>query len=729
MELRCCGHLHFIQAIKGGLVTKVPNVARGQPKLTFKKVTDIYDGLLSHNDDGMVERSCFDAIEKSTVKTMPDASVCNVNDGDDQRIINLDDDDFDNFTLMQIKESCKTRKRKRSQGLESSKRNIKIEDSTFLEDYRKEQMAPDDSDFMETLSSWKSKLSKNMKAKKKKCFKDPISTYTQEIMIVVKSEEILNSPEFPPSSEEIQNGQEFPPSREELQDSQEFPPANEEIQDGQEFPPSSEEIENDQEIPSSSGDSAALVEVKSEVLETDCFGGPDDYSIIEGQEAEIIYEWNLENELYHEWQERVDFIPLRMVRPSRMDIVISNSQLSDDQSPNMPAIEFESEECIIHPDLHYISPQAISLVEDHNSDIYDNQPDGDIDTAVSLPNEATHKDLDYIVVEFKDDNTFLGDCSNDEFTTGTEDQVKPNSTIEHGPNPDGCLVRHSVDPLEHEEKQSFASVNIDEKRHVNEATDELASWDECNGSSKLHRPERLLSTRKVISPSSQERLCKAVESVDLNRKNNLKCKGKLYFSEQTDKMNGPAEGLDDITGARFSDIPNKIRVIPRTSKRVSHPKGISKIPHSSRQATRLGCSSVQSCSKSAIAFTQQQMNDVECLAMKLTKELKSMKDIVDDMLRSEFCLNTSLRHKVNEARMAVKNATRAEENAKRCLAFMSRDCSRFCKIMKLADDGPPPQDVAVRKERKKIAFADEAGGRLCQIKFYEDDGVSLSESN
>ena len=58
MELRCCSHLHFIQAIKGGLVAKVPNVARGQPKLKFKKLADIYDGLLSHNDDGMVERSC-----------------------------------------------------------------------------------------------------------------------------------------------------------------------------------------------------------------------------------------------------------------------------------------------------------------------------------------------------------------------------------------------------------------------------------------------------------------------------------------------------------------------------------------------------------------------------------------------------------------------------------------------------------------------------------------------
>ncbi|KAL2667650.1 hypothetical protein AAZV13_01G080900 [Glycine max] len=777
MELRCCGHLHFIQAIKGDLVTKAPNVVRGQPKLKFKKLTDIYDGLLSHNDDGMAERSCLGEIEESPVKTKPDASICNVNDDDDQRIINLDDDNFDNFTLSQIKASCKTRKRKHSQGLDSSKINMKVEDSSFLEDYREEQRAADDSDFLQTLSSLKSKLSKNMKTKKKKCFEEPSPTDTQEIMLVIKSEpeEILNNQEFPPSSEEILDYHEFSPSSQEIQDCQEFSPSCEEIQDGQEFPPTSEEIKIDQEIPFFSGDSVALVEVKSEVPEADCYGEPDDYCIIESQEAEIIYEWNLENEL-DEWQERVDFIPLRMVRPSCMDIVISNYQLSNDQSPYMPAIEFESEECIINPDLHYISPQGISLVEDHNSDIHDNQPDGDTDTAVSLPNVVTHKDLDCLGVEFKDDNIILDDCSSnefttgaedqvecsstmehdcsndeftagnedlvepsstiehdciDEFTTGSEDKVELSSTIEHGPNPDECLVCHSDDPPEYEEKQSFASVNIAEKRHVNVATDELTSWDECDGSSKLHHSERLLSTRKAISPSSEERLCKAVESVNLNHKNNLKCKEKLYFSEKTDKMNSTAEGLDDITGARLTDIFNKISVIPR-SKRVSQPRGISKNAHSSRQATRIGCNSVQSCSKSAIAFTQQQMHDAECLAMRLTKELKSMKDIVDDMLRSEFCLNTSLRHKVNEARMAVKNATRAEEATKRCLAFMSRDCSRFCKIMKFADDSPspqkPPPDV-VRKERKKIAFADEAGGKLFQVKFYEDDAVSLSKSN
>ncbi|KAJ1381045.1 hypothetical protein SESBI_45486 [Sesbania bispinosa] len=562
MELRNSGNLHYIQAIKGGLVTKVLNVSRGRPTLSFKEVPDICDSFAFNNKDVRAERSCISAVvDEDIVKTEPA-------DGNDERINILDDDGFDNFTLNQIKERCKSRKRKHSQGPGSSKRKIKIEDSSSLEDCRKEQMEADDSDFMETLSSWRSKLSKKMKAKKKKCMKDPISS--QEIVLVV--------------SEEIQNGEESPPS---------------------------------------SGDSAALVEVKVEVPETDCFYGSDDYSDIEGkEESEITLEWNLENELNYKWKEHADHIPLRMVRPC-MDIVIIDSEQSSDQSPNFLAIEFE----------------------DHDSDIYDNQLDGDTEAPVSPPNVATHEGLECVGLEFRDDNAFLGDCSKDEFTAGAEVQAKPSSTIEHS-QPEGCLVDRTDDSAEYEEKQSFASIYDDEKKHVNEATDELTSWDKLKGSPKLHRPERLLSTRKAISPSSQERLCKAMESVDLDHKSNLTCKGKLNFTEQTDK-NGAAEGPNDIMGAGFTDNPNKTNVIPKTSKRVS------KTPHSSRTATRVGCSSVQSCSKNAIAFSKQQLYDIECLAMKLTKELKSMKDIVDDMLRSEFCLNTSLRYKVNEVYLTI----------------------------------------------------------------------------
>ncbi|XP_061376349.1 uncharacterized protein LOC133318380 [Gastrolobium bilobum] len=758
MELRNCGH-HFIQAIQGGLVTKVLNVTCGQPTLKFKDVTELHGGLLSDNGDVKAKRSCIGLIGKKIVKTEPDASVSNPNDGDDRRIDDLDDNGFDKFTLMQIKELCKTRKRKCSQGLAVySRRNIKIEASSSLEDYREKQMAADDFDLTETISSWISKVPKNMKAKKKKCKKDPISTYTQEIMSVVKSENIQDSQEFQPSS----------------------------------------------------GDSAALVEEKFEDPKTDCLDGPDDNSgndckekadiphernmenelNCEGEkldnygndgkeEADITHEWNMENELdcegkkhddsgndgkeeadiTHEWnmenelncegkkhdnsgndgKEEADIThEWNMKNELNCEgekLVESNSQLSSDQSPNLPSIEFESEECIIHQDLGFVSPQVISADENHNSDIHDNQPDGDTDAPVLLLNVDASKGLDCSIgLAFRDDEAFLSDCSKDEFTEGAEVQSKPSSIIEHGLNPDGCSVGRSDDSPEFEEKQSFASVYDDEKRHVNESSDEFTSWDEHTSTSKLHHPERLLSTRKVqlvslqaISPSSQERLCKATEVIDLNHKNNLKCRGKLYLTEQTDKKNVAAEGLDDIMRAGFTNNPNKTSVTLKTYKRGPHPKCIFKIPHSSHPATHIGCSSLQSCSKSAIAFSKQQMRDAECLAVKLTKELNSMKDIMDDMLRSEFCLNTSLRYKVNEARMAVKNATNAEEGAKRCLTFMKRDCSRFCKIMKLADDGAPASQDVVRKERKKIAFADEAGGSLCQVRFYEDDEVSESK--
>ncbi|KAL1368465.1 hypothetical protein AAHE18_02G123100 [Arachis hypogaea] len=634
MELRSCGQFHFIQAINGGLVTKVLNITCGRPRLSFKDVKDIYDGFSFNHNAAKVERSCIDALEEVTVKTESDSSECSPNDDDDMLIINLVEDDSDNFTLNQIKQRCKTRKRKQKQSIDPAKGKIKVEASPLPDDHKKKQIAMDDSDFMETLSSWRSKNSR--KAKKRNCIKDPISTSTQEIIPVVKAEDVLDDEVSPPVS----------------------------------------------------GVSTALVEVKFEVPETDCMDRPDDYFCIVAKEGiEITDEWNLENEFNYDCKEHADLIPLRIEWPFNMDNVMTDSDLNNDHSPNFPAIEFKSAEGIIHPDPNCIPKLEASLVEDQNYDTSDYQPDGDSNTTVILPIEANNEGLDPLIPGSRDDNASPCDgCKDDESTAGAEVQAKPTSTSEHGLNP------------EHED---------------------------C---SKVHRPERLLSTRKTISPTSQEKLCKAMESVHLIQKNNLmhsSCKGKLQYSEQTNKSDAD-EGLNDNMRPGFTDSPDKIIITPKTSKRGSQPKGIFKSP---RPANRIGFNSVQSCSKSAIAFSQQQMHDVECLTMKLTKELKSMKEIVDDMLRSEFCLNTSLRYKVNEARMAVKNATRAEEAAKRCLSFMARDCNRFCKIMKLSEGGPPAAQEVVRKERKKIAFADEAGGRLCEVKLFEDDVVSLPDSN
>ncbi|CAL5210922.1 unnamed protein product [Lathyrus oleraceus] len=823
MDLGRCDHLHYIQTIKGGLVTKVLNVFRRRPKLSFRSLKDIHEceSLMFDNDDGKAERLCIDVVEEGIVKTEPDVLSRDADDGDAQRFHDLDDDDDDDdgdfsiLTLKQIKESCKSRKRKRSQGLDSSKIKINVEDLSTVEDYtEKQQMAEDDPDFMETLNSLKTKLSKNTKTKKKKkkWLKDlPMSS--REIVLVEQSEEILDSQEFLPSSGDSDalvegkfdcpenvcfNGPDDCSVRESRVDhpisSQEFVLVDEfeEVLDGQELSPSSgdsvalvevnferpesdcfdgqdysmssqefvlvdksEDIQGSQEFSPSNGDSAALVEVNHESPEDDCFNEPDTCGESK-EDAEVPFEWNLQNELNYKWKDFFESIPVGMVKPSTMGNVTSNSELSSNHVTNFPAIDFEAH---------------------GNSNISDNQLDDDNDIPVSPPEVASHKNLDYTVLKVRDDSTLLDDCSEDEYTAGAEVQDKRCSTIEHGfnpdgylvcrsddspeyedkqsfdsvveddtggaedqdklcstaehdLNPDGCLIRPSGDSPEYEGKQSFVSLNDGEKRHVNEAIDELTSCDDREGS-KLHCPERLLSTRKAISPTSQEKLCKAMDSIDIRHKNILKCKGVLQFNEETDKK-GDVEGL--ITRTEATSNPNKTVVIPKTSKSSISLKAIPKIRNSSRSATHLGCSTLQNCSKSAISFSKQQMHDAESLAMRLTKELKSMKDIVDDMLRSEFCLNTSLRYKVNEARMAVKNATKAEEGAKRWLSFMSRDCNRFCKIMKLSDSSSstpqdvvsPPQEV-VRKE-KKIAFADEAGGRLCQVRIYEDDEEHLSES-
>ena len=53
-------------------------------------------------------------------------------------------------------------------------------------------------------------------------------------------------------------------------------------------------------------------------------------------------------------------------------------------------------------------------------------------------------------------------------------------------------------------------------------------------------------------------------------------------------------------------------------------------------------------------------------------------------------------------------------------------------MQQLAEEGSPASKDVVcnnNKRNKKIAFADEAGGRLCQVRFYENEEGALIESD
>ena len=140
------------------------------------------------------------------------------------------------------------------------------------------------------------------------------------------------------------------------------------------------------------------------------------------------------------------------------------------------------------------------------------------------------------------------------------------------------------------------------------------------------------------------------------------CKIKLQFAKQI-------EGRTSVAGSDIEEdevgigpgepersSENEVTVIPKQSIRrrknlkSSYPKGILKFPQLSHGLPHLSntCTSTQSYSQSAIAFSQRQMHDIESLATKLTRELKSMKDIVEETMNSEVCLATSLRYSTDQ---------------------------------------------------------------------------------
>ncbi|KAI3922321.1 hypothetical protein MKX01_006010 [Papaver californicum] len=227
-------------------------------------------------------------------------------------------------------------------------------------------------------------------------------------------------------------------------------------------------------------------------------------------------------------------------------------------------------------------------------------------------------------------------------------------------------------------------------------------------------PKRLFSARKAISPSSQEKLLQAVDADE------------LY-----DKIN-PSRIC--IIGPKVKINPDGVLAKRKMMKNGSAqlvPKGILKAPNVSLMVPRHGteCASIQTCADKAVSFTQRQMHDIEVLAMKLMKELKSMKETVEqslltETLQTDSCSSTQLKYTVDKMRMATENAAEAEETAKKWLSMMSKDCNRFCKILKTTEmkaaASSSPSINEVHRKRRKITFADETGGNLCQIKIFED---------
>ncbi|KAK6939452.1 hypothetical protein RJ641_028983 [Dillenia turbinata] len=279
--------------------------------------------------------------------------------------------------------------------------------------------------------------------------------------------------------------------------------------------------------------------------------------------------------------------------------------------------------------------------------------------------------------------------------------------------------------------------------HPCSSTNESAAT-EASPTRSDHHPERLLSTRKAISPSSQEKLCQAMDCMELYEDvGNFKSRGKLCFGEQPEKWASSAgavleDGEIAVSTDRHAKIinssgtrtqvscsPKKILQKPKNEKRSLQREGILKVPRLSRAST--GGNNTQSCVESAISFSQRQMHDIERLANMLTNELTSIKSMMEETFHSEACPAAFPNYNGDEVGKTIERANKAEETAKRWLSMMTRDCNRFCKIMRQNEKGTVGVSTGIGKEKRRITFADEAGGSLCHVKFYWDDMNTVSE--
>ncbi|CAN0883771.1 hypothetical protein LINGRAHAP2_LOCUS14634 [Linum grandiflorum] len=258
---------------------------------------------------------------------------------------------------------------------------------------------------------------------------------------------------------------------------------------------------------------------------------------------------------------------------------------------------------------------------------------------------------------------------------------------------------------------------------------QLVDGEDCCIVEHQQPPERLLSTRKTISSTSQEKLRKAMNSNELDDEQLFQYARKLCYGKRTTSTNGRSDDIKHVKRVENTVSPQQLMRKLKCGKPSFPPNDSPKVARAVRSSPRFstGSTSIQSCSENAIMFTQNQMRDFESMTTKLAKELKSMKDIVESTLPYKVNSCTTPKFTHQQVSGALEKATKAEETARRWISTMGRDCDRFCKLMKLVQKGNSTPTQAVQKEKRKISFADEAGGHLCHVKTFKREAESIAE--
>ncbi|CAN8254338.1 unnamed protein product [Cochlearia groenlandica] len=295
--------------------------------------------------------------------------------------------------------------------------------------------------------------------------------------------------------------------------------------------------------------------------------------------------------------------------------------------------------------------------------------------------------------------------------------------------------------LERSQQQSSSTGDVDEARdhkstQLFQAPNEVKTPEKTDSiqPQELHSPpEKLLSGRKALSPTSQANLLKAMEHPEYSPEKSIKkSKGKLYISSSSQNSHRIFKALDSIDRVEVIPTPKKATRKLNNNKRQRQYQGATqRLPRRDTRGTKsqpfsTGSTSLQGCAKKAIDFTQGQMHDFRYVAAKLSKELKSMREITKRCLLAESNTSKMSDYNINEVKALIVNSERSEESSKKWLSIIERDCNRFCKIMGLVKEDATDAIENFGHKKRKIRFADDEGGDLCHVKVFNLDLESES---
>ncbi|KAL0391980.1 UNVERIFIED_CONTAM: hypothetical protein Sradi_2420800 [Sesamum radiatum] len=650
MELRGCGNTHFIQTIRGDLVIKGCNTdSHGRPALSFKTIKEIYEG----KERVKYEVPCFPVVHRTLreIKHETDEFVSDPDNG-------LDSDLDDETTLRQLKESFLKRKRKVNSRDQNS--NLAYENQKTLEA---------ESDLNEPIINWKSKSSRKLKAKRN-CMKGTVvSSLTTAFDIKSETNLVEGLPQVGPDLARVIRVKVEVPDADELGCTRKTSAA-------------ADASMGQHEVASPGGEASNGFQKTMGQLEL----------------RETLYSAEerlkcVTNEISYEHLE--DMEPISELDPSYGMIgKLDTPELFCHESLDLPFLEIEK-----GIEIRGANSCRRSLSDDQSSDVcipsrsYSRMEEISAQSSssgVKVPGKVIDCNIGCIGVDHefhvvRSEDKLMADeqdnclstaekiCSSSQKSITSlkiDDNLAPTSDniADEGESLTSTLIDIKKNDLnfrsdmENEllktvEKQGSASSITDATSQSSREHQTSDGADRILTPESRQPPERLFSTRKAISPSSQEQLCLAMNSVELSDDvDQHKCKGKL-FDKQTEKNSSPVRPefhrarLTIKHGGQGQVGQGKIIISSRDIiKKSKNAKLNLEGPRFSRTLPNLsaGCTSIQGCSESAIAFSQRQMQDMESLAVKLMNELKSMKDIVEQKLLFEAYRSASLRSDADE---------------------------------------------------------------------------------